>query len=300
MPNCRICQGEQFNIVLSNLEAEFGESFALKQCGQCSFITIDPLPAVTTLQRYYGQAYWQGHENRASTLLPLLFNLRMCSVVKEIESIVQKKGRILDWGAGDGSLLRLLRRKDFECWGIDSFSADHNDEYMLDKAIEDTDFPEDFFDAITCFHVLEHIEQPLDSLQKAFRLLRDRGTIVIEVPNIGSLGFHLFGRRWQPLEIPTHLNHFTLASLQWLFGSIANAKITKVSFFSHRISPSAIVLSLFPRLSPKRMRTLKGGRYPFTLMAVYLFLQILAYPPGAIGALLGRGEVIRMFVRKIS
>jgi hypothetical protein len=122
--------------------------------------------------------------------------------------------------------------------------------------------------------------------------------IIIEAPNLESVGFQIFKRRWQPLEIPTHLNHFTAATLQKVFESAGKIQIVKTEFFSHRISPSALVLSAFSSLSPRRTRKKYKGRYPVPLLGLYLILQLLAYPFALAGSIIGRGEIVRMYIRK--
>jgi hypothetical protein len=129
-------------------------------------------------------------------------------------------------------------------------------------------------------------------------LLKTGGVIIVEVPNLDSVGFQIFKHRWQPLEIPTHLNHFTPATLQRVFETAGNVKILKTEFFSHRISPAALVLSLFPALSPRNTRKKYKGRYPLPRLGVYFLMQLLSYPLAAAGSLLGRGEIVRMFFWK--
>ena len=184
------------------------------------------------------------------------------------------------------------------CFGIDAYKQDLDDPQISTATIEQADFPEGYFDMITCFHVLEHLADPLTSVKSALRLVKSGGLIVIEVPNLDSIGFRIFKSRWQPLEMPTHLNHFTPATLERVLQSAGKAEILKREFFSHRICPSAIVLSAFPYLSPRSTRKKYEGRHPLPQLAVYFMLQLLAYPLAAAGAVLGRGEIIRMYARK--
>ena len=299
MYRCRICGSRRYIEIISSYKSQFDEIYALNQCKLCSFVSINPLPSVATLKRYYNQDYWQRHESKTDILLTLLYRLRMSSIIKEMKRLVSHEGRILDWGAGDGSLLRLLSKEGFKCWGIDMYSSESDDERIISSTIEDTDFPDDFFDAITCFHVLEHIEKPLESIKKAFNLLKTGGVMVVEVPNIASLGFKIFQKKWYPLDIPVHLNHFSPVAMQRLFRIVDNANIEKVDYFSHRNSPSSLILSLFPSMAPPQMRTKYSGRYPLPLMSFYLVLQILVYPFGMLGSLMKQGEIIRTYVRKI-
>lgn len=299
MYECRICGDKQSLAMLSGLKSRFGKQYSLHQCQQCSFVSIEPLPSSTILAKHYHQDYWQSKEGKTSDLLNLLYKLRMLGIIREIKRLVPHKGRILDWGAGDGSLLKLLEKEAFCCWGIDIYSADPNEKNLINTTIEEIPLPNNFFDAITCFHVFEHIYNPLASLKKAFSLLKTGGIIIVEVPNIFSGGFQIFKKKWYPLDIPVHLNHFSPVTMKRLFNIVGKTQTLKTDTFSHRHSPSSIVLSLFPSLSPPRVRAGNSGQYPLQLMMLYLVLQVAAYPFSLIESLINRGEIIRMYVRKI-
>jgi hypothetical protein len=60
------------------------------------------------------------------------------------------------------------------------------------------------FDLITMWHFLEHDYDPLRSLGHAAELLGDGGTLIIEVPNLDSWSYTLFGNRWPGFQAPQH------------------------------------------------------------------------------------------------
>ena len=295
---CRLCGGKSQQIILHDIITGNNDRFALNQCDNCALVTTYPRPSDKILQQYYDQDYWQSSQLKISTSLDTLYRLRMAPIVSAIRKYTTYDSKILDWGCGDGSLIGLLRDFGLHCFGIDAYKMDIDDPHIFNATIDKADFPDEHFDIITCFHVLEHLADPLASMKHALRLVKTGGLIIIEVPNIDSVGFRIFKRRWQPLEIPTHLNHFTPATLQKVFESAGKIQIVKTEFFSHRISPSAVVLSVFPSLSPRRARKKYKGRYPLPLLGLYLVLQLLAYPFALTGSLLGRGEIVRLYVRK--
>jgi len=256
------------------------------------------MPSDKMLQQYYDQDYWQSDQIKTSALLDTLYRLRMAPIVSAIRQYTNYDSKILDWGCGDGSFIGLLRNFGLYCFGIDAYKKDLNDPQISLTTIEKAEFPAGYFDIITCFHVLEHLADPLNSVKHALRLLKTGGVIIIEVPNLDSIGFQIFKRRWQPLEMPTHLNHFTPTTLRKVFEAAGKVQIVKTEFFSRRISPSALVLSAFSFLSPRRTRKKNRGRYPLLLLGLYLILQSLAYPLALAGSLIRRGEIVRMYVRK--
>jgi len=295
---CRLCGGKSQQTILHDIVTRYNDRFALNQCDNCALVTTYPMPSDKLLQKYYDQDYWQSGQLKNSTSLDTLYRLRTAPIVSTIRKYATYDSNILDWGCGDGSFIRLLRNFGLHCFGIDAYKTDLNDPQISSTTIEKADFPNGYFDIITCFHVLEHLAVPLTSVKHALMLLKIGGLIIIEVPNLDSIGFRIFKRKWQPLEIPTHLNHFTPATLQKVFESAGKIQIVKKEYFSHRISPSALVLSAFSSLSPRRTRKKYDGRYPLPLLGLYLILQSIAYPFALAGSLIGRGEIVRMTVRK--
>src|SRR3546814_19485724 len=69
------------------------------------------------------------------------------------------------------------------------------------------------FDLIVGWMVLEHLHQPLDVLQKLRSWVRPDGWIVLSVPDAGGLEVRLCGDRWDALQLPTHLHHFSPENL---------------------------------------------------------------------------------------
>lgn len=300
MDKCRICNSLEMTPILSGLQTRLGEIYGLLQCKACAFISTHPLPSSKVLKQYYDQDYWQDSGGKTGGLLDTFFKLRMYGILKAIRKMVSPGSRFLDWGAGDGSLLRLLEAEGFEGVGIDFYSVESPDQKLINSSIQKAPFQDGSFDAITCFHVLEHIDQPVSSIKKAMQLLKPGGIFVFEVPNIESFGFKLFKENWYPLDIPVHINHFSRTVLNRILDAVGNNQILRIDHFSHRHSPSSILLSVLPAISPPRIRAKHSGRFPAPLMVLYLFLQLIAYPLPLAEALVHRGEILRMYVKKMA
>ena len=83
------------------------------------------------------------------------------------------------------------------------------------------------FDLIVGWMVLEHLHDPVGGLQKLRSWAKPDAWLVLSVPNAGSLEFRLFKRRWYALQVPTHLHHFTPATLKKVL-SASGWKLEKV------------------------------------------------------------------------
>jgi 2-polyprenyl-3-methyl-5-hydroxy-6-metoxy-1,4-benzoquinol methylase len=296
--SCRLCGARDQQIIRDNLVSKYRDSFSLKKCKSCSYVSTHPVPSNQLLRRYYDRNYWQSGRLKKSVALTAFYKWRMAGIVSYIRQNSKSGNKILDWGCGDGSFVKLLRSHGYECYGLDAYAAEPDVPYIINATIEKPGFAEDFFDIITCFHVLEHLKKPKQSIANAFKILKTNGVMIVEVPNFDSLGSRIFRNRWQPLQIPTHISHFTPETLHKLSQSVGQDQIVKTEFFSHRISPSALVLSVFPSLSPKRIREKYKGRFPLTFGITYLILQLLAYPFAIFGSLIRHGEIVRIYVRK--
>ena len=68
------------------------------------------------------------------------------------------------------------------------------------------------FDAVTCWHVMEHVDDPAALARWVATQLRPGGAFQATVPNVASWQAKLFGRRWMHLDVPRHRHHFTPAT----------------------------------------------------------------------------------------
>ncbi len=69
------------------------------------------------------------------------------------------------------------------------------------------------FHAITAWHSLEHVHNPLELLTKIRDRLERDGVLLLAIPNNQSLQSRVGGRRWLHLDVPRHLVHFDERSL---------------------------------------------------------------------------------------
>jgi SAM-dependent methyltransferase len=84
---------------------------------------------------------------------------------------------------------------------------------VLPFTLEEADFGNQRFDAITLWDVLEHVVDPVSFMKRCRDLLKANGRLLLNVPDLDSIQARLLGRRW-PLLLPEHLNYFNRASLR--------------------------------------------------------------------------------------
>ncbi len=128
-------------------------------------------------------------------------------------------GRLLDVGCGSGaygaSLLALG-------WQVDGIEPDPAAAARARVAgltvqtggIEEAELAPALYDAVTLWHVLEHIDEPVAGLSRLRPALKPGGLLIVEVPNWSGWVARWAGGAWFHLDLPRHRVHFTPASLK--------------------------------------------------------------------------------------
>lgn len=292
---CRICGSREFHYRLRNFSAE-DRTWNLLTCNTCGFGTTSPLPDQATLSSMYSKEYWGSASDK---LVDAFYCLRMGSFAGRIRKHSHRGARALDVGAGNGAWAKLLTKYGFDAAGIDPYASESSLGIVYKASLEDAPFPPQTFDLITFMNVLEHLNDPVDNIRKASRLLRTGGLLVIEVPNLNSFGFRQFKENWYPIQIPWHLNHFTPSSLHATINKAGGFNLLYSSGFSLRDCPSSLANSMIPGLAPSSVRKRFKGVYPFPLKLAYLFIQAICLPVSAVAAQAGSGEFIRVIYKKL-
>lgn len=131
-------------------------------------------------------------------------------------------GKVLDIGCGSGNFLAELKDFGWQTYGIDPspiavrIAGERGFTDVRQGYIESADFSEGLFDAITMFHVFEHVPNPHSVLEKIHSVLKPDGALIIGVPHFKSLGSFLYRSRWAGLSFPLHYFHYDRASLAGL------------------------------------------------------------------------------------
>jgi SAM-dependent methyltransferase len=120
--------------------------------------------------------------------------------------------RVLEIGAGDGRLLRLLRAHGCTVAGIEPYAGTSAGEVRR-VPLEEADVEARSADLVILWHVLEHFDEPATAVRAAARALAERGRLVVSVPSLDSLQAALGGERWFHLDVPRHAVHFTRRGL---------------------------------------------------------------------------------------
>lgn len=146
--------------------------------------------------------------------------LRREPFLRELRSYVRKVGKILDVGCGWGAFLDAAREFGFEPYGIEiTPSAVHYANSRLhipvdSRPLEEQAFEKNSFSLVTMNHVLEHLPNTRQVLDKVFSILEPGGVFAGMVPNFQSFCSEMEREHWEWLDPNFHYVHFTPKTLQ--------------------------------------------------------------------------------------
>ncbi len=256
---CKICgeTGPHQTHKVREMMFGFREWFTYLECFNCGCLQIAEIP--TDLSKYYPANYY------SLTCMPGTQNCtwayRLMKKIRDRYAIysrgllgkwlyqrfpneplvslsgiknLEKDTRILDVGCGTGALLWDLRNLGFRnILGVDPY---------LEKDLEFANglriLKRTFFDIggtwdlIMFHHVLEHLADPLQTLQHASRLLSPNGTCLIRTPTVSSYAWEHYGTNWVQLDAPRHLFVHSIKSLE-ILSAKAELKIENFTFDSN-------------------------------------------------------------------
>lgn len=206
---CPLCRSLRTTVLFRKQQTDY------VACSACQFRfatpTINPNLAKTIDE--YEAAYLQYLAPDGSTDA----NLR--SLCRWMQRFAALHGvRLLDVGAGGGTLVRFLRGRGVDAEGLEPSRALF-ERFLSDDAAFTCAMLHDYrlsagrtFDVVTAFDVVEHVADPRGFLDDIAAILEPGGVFFGSTPDVASLSARAFGRRWH-FYYPYHLSYFTPRTL---------------------------------------------------------------------------------------
>jgi 2-polyprenyl-3-methyl-5-hydroxy-6-metoxy-1,4-benzoquinol methylase len=277
-------------------DIEYGQSgvFDFLLCSKCGLISIDPVPSVEQLISYYPKDY-HGYDEPKSALTKFLIRLNLQSRVRYYKKLIGDSGKILEVGAADGRDFSFLRRfGNWEYTGIefnDDIAKIGRDAGLniITGTLEEYDFKTNRYDLILMNNLIEHVVDPEKTMDKALRLLSERGVIIGETPNTQSWDLKLFHKYWGGLHTPRHVYLFDQKNLRLLIRDKAEIFIKQKIDTNHW---AGSLQNFFQSKNITKTKTQHGRTW------YYPFLLILFVPLNFIAILFGYSGVMSFTVKK--
>lgn len=310
---------EAFDPLFATRDYITGDRFTVGYCRNCKLYITSPVPPDDQIPSYYPPGYY-GSGRRFNPmvewLLDTLYNYR----ARQIEQW-QKPGKVLDVGCGRGLLLNKLRERGWEPYGTElseeaaSYARDKLSLPVTTQALEEAGFPDNEFDAVILWHVLEHVRSPRAMLREISRILKPGGALLVAVPNFGSWEARWTGKHWFHLDVPRHLTHFTPLTLSRALDE-AGMFLVSTNFFSTEYDFFSFVQSvqnklgfghnyLYNLLRTRSAKVLRGSKESDRKLAKTALVLASAVPLAALSlvytpviAALGKGATLAAYAIK--
>lgn len=209
-PCCAFCGSSHLELKLGPV-LRCGARYSVYYCQECAVGLTWPRPDEKTLARLYAPGEYRLEQGkRFIAPVEFLFELHKRWLIRRIGS-GSRAGRLLDVGCGSGFLASLFAGAGWDVTGVerDDDTAVHARETYRIRVVTDMAAAEGLFDLVMVNHVLEHLDQPLQLLEKCRGLLAPGGKLVVAVPNFSSLQAAVGAEGWFHLDLPVHLFHFS-------------------------------------------------------------------------------------------
>lgn len=223
--HCPVCNSTLIRKCLETTdETVTNEVFEIWECSVCTGRFTQNIPSAGTIGKYYQADAYISHSNTRSGLVNKLYHaVRSVTLSGKRKLILShtniRKGKLLDIGAGIGSFVRHMRHSGWETTGLEpgSLAVSRAQRlYGLDLLAPETlySLPSGEYDAITLWHVLEHVHELHPYMEQFSRLLKPDGLIFIAVPNFTSFDCSIYGKWWAAYDVPRHLYHFSPGAMR--------------------------------------------------------------------------------------
>lgn len=215
---CFLCSSQQG---LPFLQWEGG--YQLLSCPACGAVSANIRADTKHIDDVYNnKIYYQKFEKE----ILKHYNYRKATQGQErFEYVVKRLGlkpktaRVLDVGCGAGYFLSVLREHGVKGRGLEvnPMQVRYCRKRGLDVDGSDLkDEPDNHYDAITLFDVLEHLSDPIETMRLVCRKLKPGGYAIAYTPNIHSLSHDLMGSKQNILLPFEHFCFYNDKSFRYL------------------------------------------------------------------------------------
>ena len=256
--------------------------FTVVKCRTCGLMRTTPRPTPETIGFYYPDDYGPYLGTQVNQAKPT-------SSIKELLKPLVKRvfnfntqrlpslapGRMLEVGCASGAFLHQMASQGWQVQGIEFSEKAAQAAAQLGYRVhagplETAPPPEEPFDLIVGWMVLEHLHDPVGGLQKLREWAKPGAWLVLSVPNSASLEFRLFKEKLYALHLPNHLYHFTPQTLGRVLqaGGWTLEKVHHQRVLSNLIASAGYVLrdKGYARLGKKFIDfPEQGGRWVYAL-----------------------------------
>jgi 2-polyprenyl-3-methyl-5-hydroxy-6-metoxy-1,4-benzoquinol methylase len=247
--NCPVCKSSNLLHSLTAIDYTVSkEKFDILKCNECIHLFTQNVAPQNEIGKYYQSENYISHSDTQKGIINKLYHAVRKRTLTRKKNLLQKEtgkqqGKILDIGCGTGAFLNTMKLAGWESAGLEPDDAARKkgaELYNINSrpSHEIFDLPHNNYDAITMWHVLEHVHQLQEYIAQLKNMLTINGRIFIAVPNYTSYDALHYGEFWAAYDVPRHLYHFSPASMKKLVEQhgLSIKKIKPMWFDSYYVS----------------------------------------------------------------
>lgn len=250
MSECIACHSndsELFSFAFDRLQIKPGARYSVFRCRHCGLGWTLPRPEEEDLPEYYPPSYLGDTQKiideYESGSLEGTSSWRMEEEKVRLVSKFASGGSILDVGCAEGKFLWALPGEAWEKTGVEFEESVVElvkeripDLKLFQGPLEKAELDDAAFDVVTFWHVLEHVTDPISTLERVARLLKKGGYLIVSCPNLESFQAHWFRHHWYAFsDVPRHLYHFSPQSLNLMLERSGYSPVDNI-FFSKKVN----------------------------------------------------------------
>lgn len=223
---CPICDGKKFDVFLEPWVEEndpaklYGAASGVQgtqhlvTCVDCGVIYENPCYDADTIVA----GYMASQEEEHDTQHPMRVRSFYLALKKHASRIPKPGARVLDIGTAGGAFLEAATQFGFDAIGMepsmDLVTRGKERGLQIEQGtIENHDFEYGSFDMVCLWDVIEHLPDPKTALLEIRKLLKPKGILLINYPDIGTMSAKIAGKKfWWILSV--HLTHFTRKTMR--------------------------------------------------------------------------------------
>lgn len=199
----------------------------LVQCRSCGLVYANPrLREEDVLKRYdaryFFEEYLPAFKAGPDGFDPALIRKHYGLFLRILANAHSPGRKLLDIGCGAGFFLKAAEEDGWQGEGIEvsaaasAYGRDVLKVKVRTGRFETAGLSPRSFDVITLLDTIEHLPDPLASLEQARRLLKRGGLLLLNTPDLRSLSHVILGPSWAVLSPAEHLYNFSAKTLSRL------------------------------------------------------------------------------------
>ena len=197
--------------------------FEIIECNHCKLEQIYPIPTKYEQTKFYPKNYYSYNKKSEKTNFNKIISYIISFIFSpftnkkiELPTFSGKGKNFLDIWCWDGFNIDKVKQLGWNAKGFEiSDKICFKDDIYYWPSIVDVNFGEKF-DYIRCHHVIEHVDNPVEFLNKILSILSTDWIFVLTLPNVKNLTSNIFWKYASDRDIPRHLFWYNFNNIEIL------------------------------------------------------------------------------------